>query len=605
MKTKFIIFLAILLTGTACSDVLDLAPDGRKSLDDIFTDPVASAAYLNTCYKYMRQRSGAVDYFNSNSLLFASDEAWDRDDMEGGQIQAGPYYRGGLTAANSLFTGDVWGNNWTGIRSCNIFIDRIPAAPLEEGAPDNKAQWIAEAKVLRAYYYLEIVIRYGGMPILVEPLDIEDNCSTLKRESFSDCIDHIIVDCNEAMEEESLPWRRSGNEANRMTKAIAAGIKSRAILFLASDLWNGGENYWNEAASITKQSLDDCLTHGYALYNQIQDPQTFASAFQEYFCINTDFVDDPVDKETIISSKSGTNWRHLHGLPIQNAFKAGLCPTQELVDAFGMQATGLPVLNLEKPYLDAEHLQPNYNQASGYDPANPYKGRDPRFYASVWYNGSQRINNKKIMTTIETFEGGNCGIMTRNRKNTLTGYYSKKGDHPKASENADISRNMKMMRLAELYLNYAEAANENNDLAGAVSAVNTIRDRAKMPHIAPKSKEEARLLIRNERRVEMAYEEVRHFDVRRWQKPDGNLTETDRYLTGMWLVKKPGATKVDDVEYHRFVIGDSRDQQTGAFIGSGSARETYENRYLIYPVPLAESNRLRGATGNNWQNPGW
>lgn len=605
MKTKFILFLAVLLAGSSCSEVLDLAPDGRKSLDDIFTDPIASAAYLNTCYKYMRQRSGAVDYFNSNAPTFASDEAWDRDDMEGGAIQPGPYYRGSLSAATSLFTGDIWGNNWTGIRCCNIFIDRIPAAPLEEGAPDNKAQWIAEAKALRAYYYLELIVRYGGMPILVEPLAIDDNCSTLKRESFKASIDNILTDCDEALSEESLPWRRSGNEANRITKAMVAGIKSRAILFIASDLWNEGQNYWAEAESITKQSLDDCIAHGYELYNQIQDKQTFATAFQEYFCINTDFADDPVDKETIISSKNNTSWRYLHGMPIQNAFKAGLCPTQELVDAFGMQTTGLPILDLEKPYLDKEHLKPNYNIASGYDPENPYKDRDPRLNATVWFNGSQRINTKKVMTTIETFEGGNCGIMARDRKRTITGYYTKKGDHPKSTENGDINRNMKMMRLAELYLNYAEAANENGNMSEAVAAINSIRDRVGMPHISPKSKEEARLLIRNERRVEMAYEEVRHLDVRRWQKPDGNLEATDRFITGMWLVKKAEAKKADDVEYHRFIIGDSRDPQTGNFLGNGTERLTYNNAYLIYPIPLAENNRLRGTTGDDWQNPGW
>lgn len=606
MKMKFYIYCCLFLwIGTSCTDVLDVAPDGRKSLDDIFTDPVSSAAYLNTCYKYMRQRSGAVDYFNTNSLMFSTDEAWDRDDMEAGTIQSGPYYRGALSAANPLFTADVWNNYWSAIRCCNIFIERIPDAPLEEGAEDEKAQWIAEAKVLRAHYFLELIIRYGGMPILVEPLDINDNCSTLKKEDFKICIDRIITDCNEAMQENTLPWRRSGNEAYRMTQAMASGIKSRAILFAASNLWNGGQNYWNEAESITKTALDDCLKNGYELYNKIQDPKTFASAYQEYFCIDADFVDDPIDKETIISSKNVTAWRHLHGLPIQNAFKAGLCPTQEMVDAYGMQESGLPILNLEKPYLDEMHLQPNYNTASGYDPKNPYEGRDPRFYASIWHNGSQRINVKEQMTTIETFEGGNCGIKGRDRKHTITGYYLKKGDHPQSTEKRAINKRMKMMRLAELYLNYAEAANENGNLADAVAAVNVIRERAGMPPIAPKSQQEARLLIRNERRVELAFEEIRGFDVRRWQKPDGNLADTDRYITGLWLLKKEGAKSVNDVKYMRFVIGDSWDPVKKDFLGNGMERMTYSNAYLIYPIPLSESNRLRGATGEDWQNPGW
>ena len=269
-----------------------------------------------------------------------------------------------------------------------------------------------------------------------------------------------------------------------------------------------------------------------------------------------------------------------------------------MVDAYDMQTTGQPVLKLDKPYLDEAHLQPNYNPGSGYDPANPYAGRDPRFYATVYYNGAKRKNTTGVLTDIQTYYGGNCGILPIDVKRTITGYYIKKYDHPSSLQSAKIFSTYRVIRLAELYLNYAEAANENGNLAGATAAVNVIRARAGMPNIHPTSKDEARILIRHERRVELAYEENRYFDVRRWTKPDGDLSATDRYITGMWIVKT-GTT----FQYNRFVIND--DFSTGTWTNTGTPRLCYTNKYLIWPILLSESLRLEAATGNKWQNPGW
>jgi hypothetical protein len=440
------------------------------------------------------------------------------------------------------------------------------------------------------------------MPIVTSPMGLDYDYTQLQRESFKKCVDSIIKDCNEALATPEFPWRITApNEAFRFTKAIAAAVKSSAILFAASDLWNEGENYWNEAETITKESLDDCLVNGYELYSVVKNPSVFQSAYQEYFCSVTDWSATPVDKETILASThANKTWNNVHGLPISPNFKAGLCPSQELVDAYGMQATGQPVLNLGNPYLDEMHLQPNYNPASGYDPANPYMGRDPRFYATVYYNGAKRKNSAGVLTEVQTYYGGNCGVKANDRTRTATGYYSKKYDHPSSLRSSPISVTYRVIRLAELYLNYAEAANENGNLPGAVAAVNIIRARAGMPNINPSSKEEARLFIRNERRVELAFEESRYFDVRRWSKPDADLSATDRYITGMWILKTDNT-----FEYKRFVIGDSWDIATNAWTNTATPRQCYTNKYLIWPIELSESSRLETATGRKWQNPGW
>lgn len=605
MKKKLLIIFLAILGLSSCQKVLDVAPDGRKTLDEIFADDATTSAYLNSCYLNF-PKGASNNFFATNMRIALSDDAWDREDIGGGG--QGKYYKGTATAANPILetesSGDnaagCWNKNWQDIRFCNIFLSRIATAKVTIESDRNR--WTAEAKALRAFYNFELIKRYGGLPIVTSPMGLEFDYTQLKRESFKACVDNIIKDCNEALATTEFPWRiTAGNEAFRFTKAIAAAVKSSAILFAASDLWNGGQNYWAEAETNTKKSLDDCLANGYELYSNVKNPSLFQSAYQEYFCSVTDWSDNPVDKETILASKSGNNdWVYLHGMPIQNAFKSGLCPSQELVDAYCMQATGQPVLKLDKPYLDEMHLQPNYNLTSGYNADNPYVGRDPRFYATVHYNGGKRKNAAGVMTDIQTYYGGNCGIEGAVSKRTATGYYSKKYDHPSSLQSLQLSVTYRLMRLAELYLNYAEAANENGNLAGAVIAVNIIRARAGMPNINPSNKEEARFLIRNERRVELAFEENRYFDVRRWAKPNADLSLTDRYITGSWIIKT-GAT----LDYKRFVIGDSWNITTGNWTNTATPRACYTNKYLIWPIELSELRRLEAATGKKWQNPGW
>lgn len=603
MKNKILILLFTFLGITSCQKALDVAPDGRKTLDEIFADDATTSAYLNSCYKNF-PKWGATDYWITNMRIAYSDDAWDW----GPEVI--PFYQGGATAANPIQErqpGDwdnsvgFWNKHWQNIRSCNVFLSRIAMATVTSEADRNR--WTAEAKALRAFYNLELIKRYGGMPIVTSPIGLDYDYKQLKREPFKACVDNIIKDCNDALATPEFPWRITGGggEAFRFTKAIAAFVKSSAILFAASDLWNGGQNYWAEAETITKKSLDDCLADGYELYTKVTNPSIFQSAYQEYFCSVVDWSDTPVDKETILASSRLTDWIGNHGLPIQNANEAGLCPSQELVDAYGMQATGQPILKLDKPYLDEAHLQPNYNTGSGYDPANPYVGRDPRFYATVYYNGAKRKNLTGVLTDIQTYYTGNCGINANDHKQTTgTGYFIRKYDHPSGIKSFPIPVSYRVMRLAELYLNYAEAANENGNKAAAVAAVNVVRARAGMPAINPVSKEEARMLIRNERRVELAYEENRYFDVRRWSKPDGDLGATDRYITGMWILKT-GAT----FDYKRFVIGDSWDITTGTWTNTAMPRACYTNKFLIWPIQLDECSRLEAATGKKWQNPGW
>jgi len=611
MKNK-ILFLLIVIAGfSSCDDVLNIAPDGRKTIDEIFTDDATTAAYLNSCYLNF-PKLGLRNYFNTNYRIAFSDDAW------AGYLQIMPVYKGSMTSSYNVQENDYgvagwdnalgfWNIHWRNIRNCNLFLSKIETAKVNLEL--DRKRWTAEAKALRAFYNFDLIKRYGPMPIITSPGGLNFDTKSLKRETFKACIDNVIKDCDEAIATEEFPWRiTAANEKFRFTKAIAEAIRSEAILFAASDLWNDGENHWAEAEKITKNALDTLLLNGYELYTVVRTPTKFQSAYQEYFCSVTDYSATPIDKETILASADANgSWYNVSGLTLMNPNQSGLNPTQELVDAYGMKASGKPILKLEKPYLDEMHLEPNYLAGSGYDPLKPYDGRDPRFYATIYYNGAKRYNRSKVLTTVETFKGGNCEINPSIITKSGTGYYSKKYDHPESASPSIVNTSYRIFRLAELYLNYAEAANENGHLTEAIAAINKIRERATMPLINAATisgKDEARLIIRNERRVELAYEENRYFDNRRYVKPDGDLSATDKYVTGMWIERK-GTSPNYTYEYRRCVVGDTYSATTNTWTNTGLARACYTNKYLRWPIEMNEAKRLYGATGVFWQNPGW
>lgn len=620
MKTTSKYILSILsvtiLAFNSCQNVLDVMPDGRKTLEDIFASEPTAQAYLNGCYQNFPQYA-SKNYFNTNTRIATSDDAWEYAVVASGATTR--LYTGSITPteAQNVFIKDQstgsdyssinkWDLFWRNIRRCNVFLENIDKTPV--AIEEYRQRWIAEAKVLRSYYFMELIACFGNLPIPQGSYPLGYDYSSMKKNSFYECAKFVINDCKDVIDNSILPWRiEVQSEKGRMTKAIAAVLASRAALYAASPLWNDGANHWAEAEQITKEMLEKTLTNGYELYTSMRNPTLFENnAYREYFCQVQDFSSDPFDKETILSSKfANATWTNIAGMPILNAHKAGLCPTQELVDAYCMKANGLPVLDLKQPYEDMDrHLKPRYyDLPTGYDPENPYVGRDPRFEATVYYNGSKRKNAQSQTVTVETHDTGNCNIETNNTRRTPTGYYQKKYDHPNSIPGKYLSVKYPIMRLAELYLNYAEAAAENGSITAAVNnGIKPLRDRVNVPNIQPRNQEEAILMIRNERRVELAFEENRHYDLRRWETPDGDLEEETGYLTGMWIVKN---NENNTLKYMRFNIGDSYNKNTDSWANTATHRACASNKFLLWPIETSEVNRLETATGDRWQNPGW
>ncbi len=517
------------------------------------------------------------------------------------------YYKDNTSASNHPMrdyhdghgarTNAYWSRYWRQIRLCSQLIEVIDEAAVNDEA--DRGRFKAEAKVMRSFFYMELIKWFGKLPVMDQTIPFDADFAELSRQSVYEVASLIVSDCNDAINEPTLPWRIT-TEANggRATKALASALRSEAMLFAASPLHNGGENHWEEAYQVTKSSVDQLKANGYELFSTTTQPDVFgngpAAALRQLVCQNADYSGSPRDKETIYQARAGGVfvWHIGYiGSNMPNTFKPGTCPTQELVDAFET-INGKTVLDLNNPYQDEKHLIPNYNPENEmYDPNNPYANRDPRFDQTLLHNGSKMIwDNNEI--TVETYTGGAHApsFEVSNRQRSRTGYFHSKMVTPGASGVNQINNaSWKFYRLAGLLLNLAETAAEAGHLAEARTAANEVRARSGMPELpADLSQEELILRIHNERRVELAWEENRYFDLRRWQEPDGDLSETCKWFTAMVITKNGDGS----FSYTRRNISDN-------------PRGGWQNKDLVLPLPLSEASLLESVTGQTWQNQGW
>jgi hypothetical protein len=610
MKLKNILLTIMMVSAggfTACTDVLNVAPDGTLAMEEIYADPDRVEALLNTCYMNIPQK-GYTYRFYEPAVVSASDDGWTSEDGTGGNLIY-DVYKDNVSASSHAMrdygNADVggsantayWSRSWTQIRLCSQFIECIETAAVKSEASRSRLK--AEAHVLRAFYYTELVKWFGKLPVLDHTVPFDTDFSEMERQPVYDVARFVIQDCDVALQSNDLPWRiTTESEGLRATKALAWALKSTIMLYAASPLHNDGQDHWEEAYQTGKQAVSALKSNGYELFTACTSPGLFgeygAAAFHQLLCQAADYGAAPRDRETIFQHiQGGLFVWHIGyiGSNMNNTYKVGTCPTQELIDAFET-TDGQPVLDLANSYLDENHLQPNYNRANTtYDPDHPYKNRDPRLYATAYMNEDVIIwDNEPV--TIEAYVGGQHALSfdQSNRSATRTGYFHRKLVTPRACGVNQINNApFKYYRLAGILLDYAEAAAEAGHLDEARAAANEVRARVGMPPLpGDLSKDQLILRIRNERRVELAWEEHRYFDLRRWQRPDGDLSATCKWLTAMLITKNPDGT----FSYQRSNIWTT-------------PRGGWQNRSLLLPLPLSEVARLEPLTGKKWQNPGW
>lgn len=539
-KIKYVMVLIASVIFTGCHNILDIEPKDR--ITGIWTNEALVESYVNGMYNSLQH--GYCE------ALWASltDEMHDVHNNGG----AWTVQRGELTSDNISTLGTTttpyvnkWGYAYARIRDINEFFEEIESSDFEE---DLKDRLKGEMKFIRAYLYSELLWRYGDVPLITHVFALTDDYTTATRESYDEVVDFIVKELDEA----ALLLSRSEIRKGRATPDATLALKSRVLLYAASPLNNPSNDRakWEKAAEAAEALLDKGYTL-YPDYNKLFLEDNNEIIFGRYFTKSLNHN---------INGFSGTN--SLYGGGHNH-------PTENIVMDYEMA-------NGELPYsLDASN-NIIVNPASGYDPKNPYLDRDPRFYASILYDGCIFQDHE-----VETFDGGIdsplSSVVPWNA--TMTGYYLYKFIDPSKSVNLrtdDLGTNPWIyFRYGEILLNYAEAKFELGDEDAARRYANLIRARAGMPPVDA-SGTDLRDRIRHERRIELAFEGHRFFDVRRWKI----LEEVSaKQILGMQIKKAANGEK----SYNIKVV----------------APVAYYEQHLKLPVPRTEIDKSGGALTQN------
>jgi hypothetical protein len=580
MKLIIILALAgIILSLSSCQKQYESSPLGQvATASNVFNtrDSAGAAAlqYLSTCYE--ESLLNGNNRIGGDYLDAASDDAVSNSLTVSGvqQIATGAY-----TAA-APNADDEWTHCYFGIRDCTIFIDNIYQVPMKAKLASGKpaiAAYRSEARFLRAWLYMELVKRYAGVPLLGDSVFTITTSTNIPRNSFADCISYIVSECNDIQDSLMAVSDMTGANYGHVTRGAAMALKTEAQLLAASPLYNGGNigasnpltgytdyqlSRWDSAA----QSALAIINSG--IYSLMPDfRNVFITQAQpvgtntESICWYMNGADESVEQNNspIGYSSAGA--------------KGNTAPTQNLVDAFPTDS-GYAI------------TAPN----SGYDANNPYSNRDPRLLYTVFCNGASLWLNRAV----QTFDGGldkPGGAVVQ----TKTGYYMRKfmglfetaqGSPPEFSATV---HDWIYYRYAGILLDYAEATNEFSGPSSAVyNVLFQIRARAGITPGANNyyglamnmSQTDMRTAIQNERRCEMAFEERRYWDIRRWKIAAAAYNTAP--LQGVDIVEGGAGA----VTYNPINV------LTTAF--------NSPTMYL-YPIPYSETIKDPGMT----QNPGW
>jgi len=480
--------ISLLLTISAC-DYLDYDETSYLEKEDVFKEFSRVKSFLTNIYSILPSDFMSIDGAMRAS---ATDEAEHVNDLS----NIRKFNNGTWSPIETLDS--KWSSMYSGIYDVNMFLEEIKGQEWEnlkwnEDYTELMEQFNLyqyEARFLRAYFYFELMKRYGGVPLIKNLPDCNE-ANQVNRASTEDIVNFIVSECDTVIKYLPVTYLNVPNgETGRITKGTAMALKARTLLYYASPLHNKTNDIerWKKAAESAKTIIDSAW---YQLENNYSN-----------------VVNNETSVETIFERRQpeSTSFERANFPVGYEGGNTGTCPTQNLVNAYEMKTTGLPV---DDPDSD-------------FDPIFPFNNRDPRLEKTVIINGS--VWKGKM---VEVWYGGtNAEPKTFATK---TGYYLKKYVIESVNlEPGNVSpkrHSWIIFRYGEILLNYAEAMNEaygSEDAADlgmtALQAVNMIRQRAGMPDFpAGMTQEQFRKKLRNERRVELAFEDHRFWDVRRWK----------------------------------------------------------------------------------------
>lgn len=625
---KSLIFLCVVMCSSC--NFLDIVPDEKPTEEDAFKNPQQTERYLYSCYAYIpnpRHSTSSLDLMTGDEVV----TPWEHETF-------GKFAQGNYTPSNPYI--NYWHDLFKGIRQCYLLKKNLGSVP---GLSDElKSAYDAEADFLIAYYHFYLLRTYGPTILVKELLDADASESPetmLARNSYDEGVAWVTEQLRVVADR--LPLRRTGLDYGRATGVAAMAIRARLLLYAASPQFNGGEKFktlyadfenpdgtqlisvtynpqkWVDAAKACKEAIDWARNPeaNYDLYkadvNVLPNYPEPTDLTQR--SLRLTFIDKDNTSEVIwaFCEKEGSN-SGLQGKSIprlSTTAYGGLAPTLRQVERFYSE-NGLPI-----------DQDPSYDYPSRYDitkfPADDINGedeslklhmnREPRFYAWIaFHNGYYEVSgdddrvefsyapkwkrgSKKAKQLVQFMKLQNMGLTSDGKYGTKTGYLNKKGAHPgtsasKATGFKVLDYPWPIVRLGELYLNYAEACVECNDLETAKTYLNFIRTRAGIPAvekswegIATLTQDKLREIVRQERQIELYLENHNFWDIRRW-----GVAET--------LGEQPLGLSTQETELPKFAKPVAVDVQ----------RRFISAQYLM-PLPIGEVNK----NPNMVQNPGY
>lgn len=504
-----LIAITLMIITSSCEkmmgDFLDKAPGIDVTEDTIFSSLTEAETFLASVYEYGIHSNlpfgGANSTVNNSYALTAS--ATDEAESCAQWYEAQKWNTASVSPDNTDDT--RWGTRWQAIRKITIFLDRI------EDVPDAEASYIenlkGEVKFIRALNYFEMLKRYGGVPVIDHRILLSEDLN-IPRRSVESVVNFILKDSEDAIA--VLPSTYPSSLRGRITKGAALALKARTLLYAASPQFNTATPYlsfgandslicygnsddsrWLDAANAAKAVIDWAQGAGCHLITDQGVNKNYKYVWEVY--------DNP---EIILANKS-TGAKPRWGRPWNS-----ICAPSIYPGSSGQNGTS-PTFNFVKKYEKVDGNPQDWSLTGGVDLQAKMAELDPRFHQTIAYNMSYWNHN---FPQIQIYQGGRD-------VNTCYGGFWLHKLYPEAIDNTNSSYapNSTLFGLAEQYLNYAEALNEaQGPVSEAYDAVNTIRQRSGMPDLPTGlSKEDFRERVRNERAIELAFDDFRFWDVRR------------------------------------------------------------------------------------------
>ena len=548
MKKCILIYLlaAICLMAGSCKKYLNVVPAEIVTEQDVFNNINTAQqawAHLFACFG---QNDLYNEFVNGNDPCLAACTDECKDHWESPSVIL--INEGAWSPTNNPL--DQWGTYYQYVRAADVFLANIDNVPIPASqAAYYQAQvplWKAEARFIRAWEYFQLFKTYGAVPLINTALTPDQALGTkIARNSVTDVVNYITSECDAIATILPLSYANNPSNEGRITEGAALALKARTLLYAASPLFNGNTMY----ASIKNSD-------GTQLFPQTYDNNKWllaANAAQAvlnlgvYQLYQPDPA-NPVDNyarlfytreynETILPLILGGT-RSEEGTYLPNGRDPNACygngkmsVFQELVDAYEMN-NGRPITDPQSGYNPNGVWNGTIWDGLAFTPvsnvSNRYLNRDPRFYATIFFQNdvwAYQNNSRPLEYAWWQNNNGASDGWPKSGTNCETGYGWRKWSDPNVNlkaGNTNANRNFPLIRLAEIYLNYAEAMNEYlpSPTSDVYNAINMVRSRVSMPGLpiiaSDNTKAGMRLRIQNERRVEFAFENQRFWDVRRW-----------------------------------------------------------------------------------------